>query len=317
MATRNSLLDEIEFILLERGATQAQADATVRALRKMSIDSLTGYKDRLVAFQTGPDPVAAAAAAAATSGATSGAGPGVSFGGHTFHTEDALRQFLKGIGLGESAIESHVSNLIAGGAFTDTAPTAPTTPSGAPPTAQTSLAAMFETDEATDIAGGFDLFESSMQLLLDTQRGERELRDLESIIKTREATTTRENAELAVRTGQLLTELERVSPTRAAGLAVQLGMTPRQDFSFANVFNRARQGPLAAASGGSIGGQIAGQNVSFDAALRGTDIDFLEKNPNVAKTLTDLSSFFGAPDLISRSRAGRVSASRALAGIAT
>ena len=143
-------------------------------------------------------------------------------------------------------------------------------------------------------AVGFPLFESTLNLLLNANQ-----QRLASIDQT-------------ISIAQLFTELDRVSPTRAADLAVRLGIDPTQDFSFAGEFGSG--GPLAAASGGRVGGQIGNQQVSIPGVFSGQELSFLGSNPNVARVVGDIADKFGLPDVFNRSAAALIPTSGSLLG---
>ena len=123
----------------------------------------------------------------------------------------------------------------------------------------------------------------------------------------------RASIDQTVNIGRLMVELERVSPTRAASLATQLGLESDIDLSSINAFGQGQR--LAPASGGRIG-STAFPGVSLPQSLSGSDLSFLSAHPNVANVIADFAEMVGLPDIFSRSQAGLVPTSSTLLGLA-
>ncbi len=149
---------------------------------------------------------------------------------------------------------------------------------------------------ASPVAAGFPLFRDMVDLTLRAEASRRAGIDQEVSI------------------AQLMIELERASPTRAASLSVALGLPNTQDFSFTKAFGGSRD--LPAASGGFFGGNVGGQNVSLPQAFSGRELSFLGSNPGTAGIVQDIADRFGLPDIFSRSTAGLVPTSRNLLQVA-
>ena len=170
-------------------------------------------------------------------------------------------------------------------------------PFEAAPTRGLDAGTLFPDEGAGPVAFGFPLFESTIRLLLDVEKEKRATLDQ------------------AIQTAGLLTELERVSPTRAASLSTRLGLPSRADFSFTEAFGRGA-GPLTSGGGGRLTGAIGGQPITLPGQFSGQELAFLEANPNVGSVISDVADFLGSPDLIRRSFAERIPTSRALTSIA-
>ncbi len=186
------------------------------------------------------------------------------------------------------AISGQIRSFSAGVASTVTA---------AAPAPRLQAALLFPEQPDTPVATGFDLFERTIDLLLRTEQEKRATLDQ------------------AVQTAGLLTELERVSPTRAAGIATRLGLPDRINFDFTRAFG-AGAGPLTSGGTGPITGQIGGQQIRLPGQFSGQELAFLDANPGVGNVLSDIADFLGAPDLIARSRANVIPTSRQLTAIA-
>ena len=106
----------------------------------------------------------------------------------------------------------------------------------------------------------------------------------------------------------LLSELERVSPTRAASFAAALGMGNGPDLGFVNKIG---QGAMA-----RVSGRAGNQDISLPLTLSGQDLSFLSSNPNVASVVKDVADAIGLPDIFQRSSAAAIPTSRALAALA-
>lgn len=139
------------------------------------------------------------------------------------------------------------------------------------------------------VAAGFPIFQNMIDLIL------------------RANADRRASIDQSLSIAQLFTELERISPTRAADMATRLGVTEGNvDMSFLNLFGTGTG--FAQAGGPRIGGQVGNQTVSLPAALSGQEQAFLGSNPNVARIVKDVASKFGLPDIFERSAAGRIPA---------
>lgn len=123
----------------------------------------------------------------------------------------------------------------------------------------------------------------------------------------------RASIDQTINLGRLMVELERVSPTRAASLATQLGLESGIDLSSLNAFGQGQR--LAPASGGRIGSTNF-PGVSLPQSLSGRDLSFLSANPNVANIVADFAESVGLPDIFSRSQAGLIPTSGLLTGLA-
>lgn len=106
----------------------------------------------------------------------------------------------------------------------------------------------------------------------------------------------------------LLSELERVSPTRAASFAAAMGMGDGPDLGFTNDIG---QGAMA-----RVSGKAGNQNISLPLSLSGKNLDFLGNNPNVANVVQDVASAIGLPDIFRRSAASAIPTSRSLLSMA-
>ncbi len=165
-----------------------------------------------------------------------------------------------------------------------TAPTAPpalTLPSGA---------------GGAPAAAGFDLFADTFDLLLranDARRAEKT--QLISLL-------------------QLITELERVSPTRAAGLAA--GVQSSGQFDFTQLFGQGGTLGPQGGLGGFFSGAAGGQEFTLPGTFSGSELSFLNANPNVARVIGDIADFAGRPDIFQTSIASLIPTSGNLARIA-
>lgn len=131
-----------------------------------------------------------------------------------------------------------------------------------------------QTPGATPVAQGFDLM---MQMLNSVLNAE----------KLRQSAVDQ-----TVNIAQLVAELQRSSPTRAADLATSLGIPGLEpDLSFANAFSGDR-------STGVFGGRVGTQDINLPFAFSGKELSFLTDNQNVAKVLNDVAERFGRPDLL-------------------
>ncbi len=188
----------------------------------------------------------------------------------------------------------------------------PTAPTPAPGTAPAPVRSIFPSGASTStnqlLAGaqlssgggqpaafGFPLFAQMIDLTL------------------RASADRRASIDQTINLGRLMVELERVSPTRAASLATQLGLESGIDLSSINAFGQGQR--LAPASGGRIGSTNF-PGVSLPQSLSGRDLSFLSANPNVANIVADFAESVGLPDIFSRSQAGLIPTSGLLTGLA-
>ncbi len=188
----------------------------------------------------------------------------------------------------------------------------PTSPTPAPGTAPAPVRSIFPSGASTStnqlLAGaqlssgggqpaafGFPLFAQMIDLTL------------------RASADRRASIDQTINLGRLMVELERVSPTRAASLATQLGLESGVDLSSINAFGQGQR--LAPASGGRIGSTNF-PGVSLPQSLSGRDLSFLSANPNVANIVADFAESVGLPDIFSRSQAGLIPTSGLLTGLA-
>lgn len=173
-------------------------------------------------------------------------------------------------------------------------------PSGLPSGQSTSTnqllaGAQLSSGGGTPAAFGFPLFAQMIDLTL------------------RASADRRASIDQTINIARLFVELERVSPTRAASLATQLGLESGIDLSSLNAFGQGQR--LAPASGGRIGSTNF-PGVSLPQALSGRDLSFLSANPNVANIVADFAESVGLPDIFSRSQAGLIPTSGLLTGLA-
>jgi hypothetical protein len=148
-----------------------------------------------------------------------------------------------------------------------------------------------------DVAFGFPLFAQMTDLILRADANRR--------------ATIDQNVSIL----RLMSDLERVSPTRAASLAAGLGL-PEPDLSFLSVLQSGApafgRGGAAAGGGTSFGGMVGTQNVSLPSFLSGAQLTNLQANPNIAQIVLDVADRFGRPDLFTQSAAGVVPTSPTL-----
>ena len=148
-----------------------------------------------------------------------------------------------------------------------------------------------------DVAFGFPLFSQMTDLILRADANRR--------------ATIDQNVSIL----RLMSDLERVSPTRAASLAAGLGL-PEPDLSFLSVLQSGApafgRGGAAAGGGTSFGGMVGTQNVSLPSFLSGAQLTNLQANPNIAQIVLDVADRFGRPDLFTQSAAGVVPTSPTL-----
>lgn len=105
---------------------------------------------------------------------------------------------------------------------------------------------------------------------------------------------------------KLFAEFERVSPTRAADLAVALGMPQMQpDFGWTSRFSNE-------ATTGLFGGKVGTQNVKLPMAFSGRELSFFGQNKNAASVIADIADRFGRPDLFNTSQGALLPTSQAL-----
>lgn len=142
----------------------------------------------------------------------------------------------------------------------------------------------------TDVAFGFELQQQMFQNLLAANADRRAAVDQ------------------TISTINLLSELERVSPTRAASFAASMGLGNGPDLGFVNNID---SGALA-----RVSGRAGNQSISLPLSLTGKSLDFLGSNPNVANVVRDVADAIGLPDIFARSAASAIPTSRSLAALA-
>ena len=162
------------------------------------------------------------------------------------------------------------------------------TPSGAPLPVSTTALSLTPSGGGQPAAFGFPLFAQMVDLILRADQSRRATIDQNiDIIGT-------------------LNELERASPTRAAGLASGLGLEG-PNLSFVNAllspgpaFGSGTAGGLGA--GTTFGGSVAGQELQLPSIFSGQQLSNLSNNPNVARSVLDVADFFGRPDIFRQSQ---------------
>lgn len=148
-----------------------------------------------------------------------------------------------------------------------------------------------DTPGASPVATGFDLFKDTFTMLMQADAARRAAVDQQISLAT------------------LFTELERASPTRAADLAVRLGLPSMEpDMGFANIFGKG--------ANATFGGTAGSQALSLPWMFSGSQISFLNDRPNVANVVGDISERFGRPDLFRESIASLIPTSASLTGLA-
>lgn len=146
------------------------------------------------------------------------------------------------------------------------------------------------TPGAAPAAQGFEMFQAMLDNVLNSE-------------KLRQSAIDQQ-----VNIARLAADLERVSPTRAADLAVSLGIPGLEpDLSFANSFANAD-------TTGVFGGKVGSQNIKLPFAFSGKELSFLGNNPNVANVLSDIGDRFGRPDLLRQSAASAIPTSSSILG---
>lgn len=139
---------------------------------------------------------------------------------------------------------------------------------------------------------GFDLHERSFDMMLRAEA-------------SRQAAIDQ-----SVRIATLITEMERTSPTRAAELAVQLGMPDLQpDLGFTKNFTNGK-------TMGMFSGQVGTQDVKLPWSFSGRELTFLDQNDTVANIFRDIGERFGLPNLLETSQANLLPTSRGLVSLA-
>lgn len=147
---------------------------------------------------------------------------------------------------------------------------------------------------AQDVAFGFPLFSQMVDLILRADAARR--------------ATVDQNVSIL----RLVSDLERVSPTRAASVAAGLGL-PEPQFDFLDVLFQG--GPAFNPTGTSFGGRVGTQDVQLPGVLGGQQLANLGSNPNVANIVSDVADYFGRPDYLAQSAASLIPTSvGALAG---
>lgn len=140
---------------------------------------------------------------------------------------------------------------------------------------------------------GFDLHERSVDLMLRVEA-------------SRQA-----SIDQSVRIATLITEMERSSPTRAAALAVQLGMPQLQPDLKSVTSPFVNDGTM-----GTFGGTVGTQSLRLPFSFSGKELTFLDQNDEVARIFADIGEQFGLPNILERSQAFAIPASGALPSLA-
>lgn len=140
---------------------------------------------------------------------------------------------------------------------------------------------------STPLAAGFPIVQGMVDMLL------------------RANADRRASIDQQINLARLFADLQRVSPTRAADMAVRLGITQSpDDFGFVNLFGKG--GSFPSAGGPGISGTIGNQQVSLPSVFSGQELSFLGDNPNVQRVIADVADKFGMPDIFDRSMAARI-----------
>lgn len=139
-------------------------------------------------------------------------------------------------------------------------------------------------------AAGYDMWQGMMDNVLNTERLRQSAIDQQ------------------VNVARLISELERVSPTRAADLSVALGVPGLEpNLGFANAFTNE-------GTSGVFGGKVGTQNIKLPFAFSGKELSFLGNNPNTQNILADIGDRFGRPDLIKNSISSAIPTSSSILG---
>lgn len=185
-----------------------------------------------------------------------------------------------------------------GGVRPISAPAKPSTPSAAPviaphagglPVSMSGLLAATNLNSpgSSPVATGFPLLDQMLDNLLRTRAD------------------ARADRQQQIDLVRLLTELDRVSPTRAAGIAAGLGIDGAgAGLAVSNLFGTGKGFPQA--GGGRVSGNIGGQDISLPSVFSGHELSFLGANPNVAHVLSDIGDYLGKPDILQQSQAARI-----------
>lgn len=138
------------------------------------------------------------------------------------------------------------------------------------------------TANGSPVAQGYELFAAQLDFVLRSEQ-------------------LRQNAQdQQINFVKYMTELGRVSPTRAAELATKLGIPGLEpDLQFANAFSNS-------ASTGVFGGSVGTQKINLPFAFNGKELSFFEQNKNVASVVADIGDYFGRPDILSNSLASLI-----------
>ncbi len=170
-------------------------------------------------------------------------------------------------------------------------PRKPAFPTSSLPTSQmVARAGVTPQGTPTDVAFGFELQQQMFQNLLSANADRRA------------------SVDQTVSIINLLSELERVSPTRAASFAAAMGMGDGPDLGFTNNIGK---GAMA-----RVSGRAGNQDISLPLSLSGADLSFLSNNPNVANVVQDVASAIGLPDIFRTSAAAGIPTSRSLLSLA-
>lgn len=168
-----------------------------------------------------------------------------------------------------------------------------------PPVSSTALTASASITPTTSGGGdgspaalGFDLYERSFDMMLRAEQARQQ------------------SIDQSLNIAQLFVELERASPTRAADLAVRLGLPGLEpDLSLTKAFTNAQ-------TMGSFGGKVGSQDVRLPFSFSGQELSFLDRAPQVASIFRDIGDRFGLPNVLESSAANLIPAGRSLISLA-
>lgn len=139
---------------------------------------------------------------------------------------------------------------------------------------------------------GFDLYERSFDMMLRAEQARQQ------------------SIDQSLNIAQLFVELERASPTRAADLAVRLGLPGLEpDLSLTKAFTNAQ-------TMGSFGGKVGSQDVRLPFSFSGQELSFLDRAPQVASIFRDIGDRFGLSNVLESSAANLIPAGRSLISLA-
>lgn len=161
-------------------------------------------------------------------------------------------------------------------------PPPPAAPKPPGTTVPTTAITTVNAGSGSPVAQGYELFAAQLSYVLQAEQ-------------------LRQNAiDQQVNFAKYVTELARVSPTRAADIATQLGIPGLEpDLRWANRF----AGPDAT---GIFGGRVGSQDIRQPIAFSGKELNFFQQNPNVASIISDIGERFGRPDVLANSMASMI-----------